>query len=193
MHQSIDQYAGYINKISQSIMGTNRYPGVNISSFSNTINVWDGTYPVSSGDISYLDLIGQPTWLNINTVSIKIVLRGGLHIGGTVTLPQTLVGFGGADSQVGGVPDQRSHISLPGSYLIVKVLHIGDFRNPDGASWSTNLEVLTQGSIPAQPSTESTTLPQNEEPFFPGTKNITVKPIGPGAAPQSRLMRRSVR
>jgi hypothetical protein len=61
-----------------------------------------------------------------------------------VTLPQTLVNFSGADAMIpGNAPDQRTHISLPGSYKVFKILHIGDFRNPDGASWSTNYELLT--------------------------------------------------
>jgi hypothetical protein len=107
----------------------------------------DFTKPVSNGDINYLDLIGQPTWLDIQTISVKVVLRGGLHVGSDVTLPQTLVNFAGADAMLpGNAPDQRTHISLPGSYKVLKILHIGDFRNPDGASWSTNYELLTGGA-----------------------------------------------
>jgi hypothetical protein len=192
IYQSVEQFAHYINNASQSIMGTNRYFGVHMSSFSRTVNVWDGTYPVSDSDISYLDLIGQPTWLTFNTISVKVVLRGGLHIGGTVTLPQTLVGFNGADSVLpAGAPDQRTHVTLPGSYLILKVMHIGDFRNPDGASWSTNIEAMTLASAPAQP--ETPPAGADQPAFFPSNTNITVKPIGPGAQPQSRLLTRSVR
>jgi hypothetical protein len=46
----------------------------------------------------------------------------------------------------GNATDQRTHISLPGAYKVYKILHIGDFRNPDGASWSTNYELLTGGA-----------------------------------------------
>jgi hypothetical protein len=151
IYQAVEQYIGYINKLSQSILGTNRYSGVHLSSYDNTINVWDGTRPVSNDSVDYLDLIGQPTWLTVNTISIKVVLRGGLHVGSLVTLPQTIVGFNGADSQApgggGAVPDQRTHVSLPGTYWITKILHIGDFRNPDGASWSTNYEASTSYSM----------------------------------------------
>jgi hypothetical protein len=147
MYQSLEQYADYIQKLSQSVLGTNSYQGIQLTSYNNTLTALDFTKPLSNGEISYLDLIGQPTWLTINKISVKVVLRGGLHVGTYVTLPQTLVNFAGADAvPPGNAPDQRTHISLPGAYYVDKVLHIGDFRNPDGASWSTNYELLTLSS-----------------------------------------------
>jgi hypothetical protein len=147
MYQALEQYADYIQKLSQSVLGSKDYQGVQLTSYNNTLTALDFTIPVSNGDISYLELIGQPTWLTVNTVSVKVVLRGGLHVGSYVTLPQTLVNFAGADAALpSGSPDQRTHISLPGSYYVNKILHIGDFRNPDGASWSTNYELITMGS-----------------------------------------------
>jgi hypothetical protein len=147
MYQSVEQYADYIQKLSQSALGSKDYQGVQLTSYNNTLTALDFTQPVSNGEINYLDLIGQPTWLDIQTISVKVVLRGGLHVGSYVTLPQTLVNFAGADAMLpGNAPDQRTHISLPGAYKVYKILHIGDFRNPDGASWSTNYELLTGGA-----------------------------------------------
>jgi hypothetical protein len=166
MYQSLEQYIGYLNKLSQSIMGITNYFGIHLSSHDNTINVWDRGTGV--GDISYLELIGQPTWLDIVTISVKVVLRGGLYVGNLLTIPATLVGFNGADSVLAmdsGQTDQRTHISLPGSYLIVKVLHIGDFRNPDGAAWSTNYEAVTQTSAGAAAQAASIAPPGNVQPL----------------------------
>jgi hypothetical protein len=147
MYQSVEQYADYIQKLSQSALGSKGYQGVQLTSYNNTLTALDFTKPVSNGEINYLDLIGQPTWLDVQTISVKVVLRGGLHVGSYVTLPQTLVNFAGADAMIpGNAPDQRTHISLPGVYKVAKILHIGDFRNPDGASWSTNYELLTSGA-----------------------------------------------
>jgi hypothetical protein len=166
MYQSLEQYAGYIQKLSQSVLGSKDYQGVSLTSWNNTLTALDFTQPLGNGDISYLELIGQPTWLDIQTISVKVVLRGGLHIGDYVTLPQTLVNFAGADAMLPmGAPDQRTHISLPGQYQVRRILHIGDFRNPDGANWSTNYELITKGATggveispdqvpPAQPQTE---------------------------------------
>lgn len=203
IYQSVAQYAGYINNLSQSILGTKDYPGVNLSSYNNTINVWDGTQPVSTGDISYLELIGQPCWMDIQTINVKVVLRGGLHIGSQFTLPQTLVNFAGADSQLpfGGsssVPDQRTQVSLPGGYRITKVLHIGDFRNPDGASWSTNYEAVTQFSVTGQASSNQAITQSNQTQTNSVEPVITIRPTS-GQTPQqniraqSRLLARPVR
>jgi hypothetical protein len=173
MYQSVEQYIGYINKLSQSIFGTKSYPGVHLSTIDNKLDVWDGSSSIGSGDINYLELIGQPTWIEVNVVNIKVVLRGGFRVGMDLTLPQTVVNFSGPDA-FSAAPDQRSHISLPGVYKIRKILHVGDFRNPDGANWSTNIEAWGNASV---------TGAQDSEPQPPQTETvITVRPP-PGGFP----------
>jgi hypothetical protein len=171
MYQSVEQYMGFINKLSQSIFGTKKYPGIHLSSIDRTLDVWDFTKSIGSATISYLDLIGQPTWIEPIIISVKIVLRGGLRIGYDLTLPQTLVNFSGPDAFPANIPDQRSHISLPGTYKIKKVLHIGDYRNPDGGSWSTNIEAWVNGGV---------TGAQDVEPVHPVQEeklpNVTIRP-----------------
>jgi hypothetical protein len=149
MHQNLDQYSQYIQKLSNSIAGTKNYLGVHMSSHSDTIDVWDGTTPVTEGVISNIDLIGQPTWIDINKISIKTVLRADLHVGGTVTLPPTLINVTEQSTQA-WTSEQKATITFTGSFLITKVLHIGDFRNPDGSSWSSNYEALVTGSPEAE-------------------------------------------
>jgi hypothetical protein len=149
MHQNLDQYSQYIQKLSNSIAGTKNYLGVHMSSHSDTIDVWDGTTPVTEGVISNIDLIGQPTWIDINKISIKTVLRADLHVGGTVTLPPTLINVTEQSTQA-WTSEQKATITFTGSFLITKVLHIGDFRNPDGSSWSSNYEALVVGSPEAE-------------------------------------------
>jgi hypothetical protein len=46
--------------------------------------------------------------------------------------------------QIGG-SDQRTNVSIPGTFQIVKVTHIGSFRNPDGNQWCTVIEALGPG------------------------------------------------
>lgn len=150
MYQSAEQYAQYINNLSNSILGTNKYPGVQMSAFSSTINVWDGTNPVTTGVIAYADLIGQPTWVNIMQVHAKTVLRSDLRVGSFVTLPNTIMGLQ-QDSNVplntGQAAPQRTNLSFPGNFVVTRILHIGDFRNPDGSSWCTNFELTPQSEM----------------------------------------------
>jgi hypothetical protein len=131
-----------------------------------------------------LELVGQPTWLTINTISVKVVLRGGLKIGMDITLPQTLVGFSGAEAVLpldAAGTDQRTHVSLPGTYKIMKLLHIGDFRNPDGASWSTNIEAMGAASVSGADPTVG--FPSGTVERGPDLPDLSV-PLFPQAKPQ---------
>jgi hypothetical protein len=178
IHQSLEQYAGYINNLSQSILGVKNYPGIHITSVGTALDVWDGTASLGDDVIDYKDLIGQPTWIEVNMVSVKVVLRGGLKPGMFITLPQTLVNFAGADagmfSSDPGV-DQRTHISLPGRYQIHKLLHIGDLRNPDGASWSTNIEAI--GNVSAGDPPPADTTPPQDQPQHQVEPVIKIRPV----------------
>lgn len=178
IYQSLEQYSGYINNLSQSILGImgGAYPGVHISSNSNLVDIWDGSQSIGSSVIDYKDLIGQPTWLDFNTVSVKIVLRGGLRVGMDITLPATLYNFSGASSvlpSANSQNQQRSNVTLSGTYKIMKVLHVGDFRNPDGANWSTNIEAAVLSSVAgsqAQLQNQNQNASQNQ-----GGSNVVIK------------------
>lgn len=153
MYQSLEQYAGYLNNLSQSIMGVNSNnnqgpnPGIRITSIGTSLDTWHPPYSLGDADINYLELVGQPTWIKPQTISVKVVLRGGLKPGMYITLPNTVVGFSGPEAMLpAGAPDQRTHVSLPGTYQITRLLHIGDLRNPDGASWTTNIEAISGGA-----------------------------------------------
>ena len=150
MYQSMEQFAQYIQQLSNSILGTQGYLGVHFSSHSNTMDVWDGTQSIGSGFVDALDLIGQPTWIDINKVSVKVVMRAGLNIGKTITLPQTLFNVAADSNAAFGTPipgsTQRTRNSFSGDFIITRIVHIGDFRSPDGANWSTNIEAIIPGS-----------------------------------------------
>jgi hypothetical protein len=193
IYQTMEQYAGYLNKLSQSILGTSGYLGVHISFDGNNINVWDGTLPVSNGDISYLELIGQPTWIGPVSINVKVVLRGGVPVGSEIILPDTLTGFGGPDAMLpmgAGGSDPRTNVTLPGAYLVTKVLHVGDFRNPDGGSWSTNYEAISRNATTAAKAASDAVTKSNTD------TSVTRGPDLPDPTKkqaQSTLMARSVR
>jgi hypothetical protein len=149
-YQNLQQYAQYINSLSQSILGIKNYIGVQFSAKDNTINVWDGTTPVGEGQIAAIDLIGQPTWIDINMISIKTILRGDITCGMVVTLPQTLISLTPqAIIQGGPASEQKTNTSFHGAFLVRRILHIGDFRNPDGVGWSSNFECYFLGEVSA--------------------------------------------
>jgi hypothetical protein len=146
VYQNMEQYAHYIQKLSNSILGTSNYLGIRFTSHDNTNDVWDGTVPLGSGVISYLDLVGQPTWIDPTTISVKCVMRSDLHNGMQLTLPPGILVTLNEGSQIPGASVQRTNIAVTGSFTILKVMHIGDFRNPDGGGWTTNYEAIIPGT-----------------------------------------------
>jgi hypothetical protein len=146
MYQNLEQYSGYIQKLSNSILGTKGYLGVHMSSYGNGLNVWDGTVAETPGQIDPIDLIGQPTWIALNKISMKTVLRADLHVSDVFTLPPGILINMSPDAVIPGTPEQKVSLSFSGAFQILKVLHIGDFRNPDGSSWSSNFEAIVFGS-----------------------------------------------
>jgi hypothetical protein len=149
-YQNLQQYTQYISSLSQSILGIKDYIGVQFSAKDNTINVWDGTTPVGEGQIAAIDLIGQPTWIDINKITIKTMLRGDITCGMVVTLPPTLIGLSPQAIIPGAAaPEQKTNTSFSGSFLVWRILHIGDFRNPDGVGWSSNFECIFLGAVSA--------------------------------------------
>lgn len=161
VYQNLQQYAGYIKNLSENLLGilqTTGYPGVNMTSKGNNMNVWDGTGSIGQGTVSILDLIGQPTWIGPNLVSIKTVLRGDLTCGAAITLPPTLVSVTQDAIYPAGsnTPEQRTVDLFSGTFIINKILYIGDFRAPDGNGWSSNYEAMVWkggAGVPVNPGT----------------------------------------
>jgi hypothetical protein len=130
-YRTIESYAGYIRDISQSIMGSAGYPGVHIFPSGKNLVVTDGTQSGNNPkQILFQDLIGQPTWLGLNTVSVKTVMRGDILAGSKVTLPQTL-----AVTSAASASQFKQSSAFQGSFFVQSVRHVGRFRQPDGHSW----------------------------------------------------------
>jgi hypothetical protein len=152
VYQNLEQYAGYILNLSRSIMGAKNYLGVHMSVDNGVMNIWDGTGFSASDNLSAIDLIGQPTWVDVNTVEIKVVMRGHLALNDKLIIPTgTLINFAGPAGIVSQSSQQRSNITFEGMYIsITKITHIGDFRNPDGNYWCTVIRGLASNP-PAVP------------------------------------------
>ena len=140
-YYNLTQFAQYINSRTIPIIG-GTYPGVQITSDGTTVRVWDSTAassPPAPTAINFQDLIGQPTWVGPATISVKLVMRGDIRLGDTITLPQSLV-----------TQTQASQLRLVdktafnGNYLVQQVHHYGNSRQPDAASWNTTIQATPQ-------------------------------------------------
>jgi hypothetical protein len=142
VYMTIEAYANYIRKISQSIMGKSSYPGVQITTVGKTLVVTDDTQAAASTkQINFQDLVGQPTWLGLNVVQVKTVMRGDISTRDTVMLPQTLATTSAASS-----PQFRQNSAFQGKFFVKQTRHIGRFRQPDAASWVSVFDLAALNS-----------------------------------------------
>lgn len=177
-YESLSQFATFINSVSRSIIGGN-YQGVQIAAKGDTMIVWDTTVAPKESDIkkiAFQDLIGQPTWVEFNKVSVKTVLRGDLAIGDKVTLPKGL-----ATQTQQTYARFRDGTTFTGNYDVQSIHHYGNFRQPDAASWNTTLELTaplsSTPSTPASPSAPTATTTPS------ATSALPTPPVPPAAPP----------
>ena len=139
-HGSVGQLATFVRRMSQQIVGNNT-EGVSIVPFGDTVNVFDDTYQPQGGQIRYVDLIGQPTWIEFNTIQVKVVMRGDIHLGDTITMPEGSIALGQLTAG-----DQSNAISFQGSFKVSSIRHVGHFRQPDGGAWCSIIQAVSVSS-----------------------------------------------
>lgn len=109
------------------------YFGANICLRGNHFYIYDGTSTEGQSSISvaFTDLIGQPTWLEYNTMQFKVVMRGDLSPGAIVTLPKgtNIINAQNTFTQF------RQNLSFQNSFIVTKIRHLGDSRQRGADSW----------------------------------------------------------
>jgi len=125
--------------------------GVTISTpVNNTIIISDNVLQgAKQKPIKYTDMIGQPTWVNANSMMVTTVMRGDIQVGSLLTMPQgpggpgqvTLSGVGNA---LGAV--QPSNINyqtaFQGQFQANAIRHIGNSRDTGPTAWVSVFDCL---------------------------------------------------
>ncbi|ENA9695560.1 hypothetical protein ABG299_001051 [Salmonella enterica subsp. enterica] len=145
---NIGQLATVIRDYSLGLLNKAKYSGVRIVLQSKAISVFDNSTE-SDGAIDILpqELIGQPTWIALNTISFKCPLRGDLHCGDVVHLPENMTAGSllvqNTESSAAWI---RNKINFSGNHRIISVRHIGQYLNKDGNNaWVTVFEAAGTG------------------------------------------------
>ncbi|MFM0272392.1 hypothetical protein PQQ59_17520 [Paraburkholderia aspalathi] len=161
-YSTLKQFAQYLRQKSLSIIGgyapasaPGSYPGVGLSLFNNTFIVSDGTTQTTPKQIQFIDLIGQPTWVDSFSVQCACVLRADIHVGDYIALPDTAgVTTAGSNSQYfnptpgTGVYDSLKTGSIfSGTFQVTNVRHVGDSRSPDPVAWVTTLDMILASNV----------------------------------------------
>lgn len=129
-YQSLPQFAQYVREVSQSIIGSSTYTGVEITLKQQALIVYDGTTPSTPKLISFEDLVGQPTWLAPGMIQAKMVMRADLSVSDYIKLPP-----GQYTTTAASYSQYRDTSVQQGVYQVDQVRHVGSFRQGDGNSW----------------------------------------------------------
>jgi hypothetical protein len=96
--------------------------------------------------ISPLDLLGQPTWIDYATISIILVMRADIEVGTRFVLPTTMLIS--PPVMQGNINRERTMGSFQGTFIANSVRHIGQNRATDAMGWATIVEA---GQVPDVP------------------------------------------
>lgn len=145
-YSDVVSFAQYIKQRSAAIIG-GTYPGVDIALSETTFKVYDGTTQTTPLQIQFQDMIGQPTWIDPATVQVKFVMRADISVGDYVKFPVSPT----ISSPAANSPFISQRLTFQGTFLVKRVRHVGDFRNPDASSWVTIVDATAPPiGVPSQ-------------------------------------------
>ena len=132
-----------INQISKSIKKDPTYTGAIITSNAEGFFLTDSAITaIATRQINFTDVIGNLTWLGINTIQAKVVMRGDLNIGDYISFQSGIPVL----NIVNNSSQYRNKISFNGVFFITKLHHVGNSRQADGNAWVTIIEAIIPNS-----------------------------------------------
>lgn len=143
LYTRLSQLADVVNQASQRIgipqFGED-YSGVLIKIVGNTIYAYDSLNLPAPIQLQFTDLIGQPTWLDVNTISFKTILRSDITVGSQVKLPaKGLATPYVLTVQGAAFPNapSRDNSIFQGIFTVIEARNFGSFRQADADAWVT--------------------------------------------------------
>ncbi len=149
VYGTLEELGHVIQSMTFQSLGSS-YPGVSIVLQDNVIRVYDGTVKPPPIQLLFTDLIGQPTWRQAYTMQITTVMRGDIRVGDYVKLPPSfVVGFALPGNLITAPDANSQYVSksiFQGVGHVNAVRHVGNFRDPNGASWASIFDCAFGGS-----------------------------------------------
>ena len=136
-YPTLHKLAQFILSITSSI----KPPGVHITiNPDGTILATDFSVQPVVKTLAFTDLIGQPTWIDANTMTFATVMRADVQVGTQILMPPELQNVPGivataAASQGGAQLKYQS--AFKGKFNITEIRQIGNFRDANGGAWAT--------------------------------------------------------
>lgn len=132
---SLVEFADWVQSYTQSIAG-NGHSGIYIVPVGTTFNVYDDQSGLNkkAKQIQFTDMIGQVTWVSLQTVHLPMVMRGDLNIGDIILMPP-----GQVTQTANSFSNFRQNAAIGGKFMINKIRHVGNSRDPSSLQWVTNV------------------------------------------------------
>lgn len=139
-YDTLQSLSPYVLEVSQSIIKGD-YPGVNIWIGDNVINVTDLSTQNNPVTIDFVDLMGQPTWLDTQQISFSTVMRADISIDTVIQLPALSNRQSVSSAQANSRYRNRS--AFQGQWRVNQVRHVGDSRAPSALSWVSTFQAAS--------------------------------------------------
>lgn len=136
VYKTLPQFAQRVDETSHAIIPATTYIGAQIRPTPAGFDLFDGTKLPTAKPIQFVDLIGQPTWLDPGTLQFSTVMRADLSVGDVISLPQ--------GSNVINTPNSftrgRQKTAFTGRYQIKNIRHVGNYRQNSAMAWVTIID-----------------------------------------------------
>lgn len=142
-YTSLDSLASWLRQYtSDQLLNT-----VYIAIQGGKIQIFDSLYSPPPTQLAFADMIGQPTWIAPNIMQVKTVMRADMVLGGILKMPQGLQNQPGIvlTSAKSYPSNEKYQSAFQGTFKIIQLRQVGNFRTPDGASWATILNCSVNG------------------------------------------------
>jgi hypothetical protein len=137
----LDEAGPGLRDLTAGIVG-HGYPGVQIFARDRSFYVSDGTSAKVPKVILFQDMIGQPTWIEFNTVQVRTVMRADISWGDFFKFdPRGVIATTRSNSQ----PQVDKSSIFKGSFKVNSVHHVGRYRDERGDAWCSIIEGTPAG------------------------------------------------
>ncbi|UVE64759.1 hypothetical protein L2Y90_12965 [Burkholderia pyrrocinia] len=135
VYATLDQLAQVVGDITEGVFDNRVIIGIQ----AGKIIVYDRTYSPSPIQLVFTDFVGQPTWINIDTIQVKLVARSDLQMGSVVRMPQGLQNLPGfVNTTASSYPSSiKYQTTFQNNFIVQELRQIGNFRAADASQWVT--------------------------------------------------------
>ncbi|MDE3023863.1 MAG: hypothetical protein KGI54_18760, partial [Pseudomonadota bacterium] len=113
-----------------------------------TLTAYDYSTIPNPVQLSFSDMVGQPTWIGNDIMQVKVVMRADINVGRLIEMPKGLQGTPGIvlTSEASSPSFYKYKSLFQGKFYVQSMRHIGNFRSSDGASWVTVMNCVPLGN-----------------------------------------------